>query len=152
MPIPGSALDDLWTRFAAAMGVEPGEAEADGSRSVRFADGLDFTLFPWRDEAAYQSTVAEVPPGTPEAQALSKRFLRVSLARAATNAESVFAADGRFAVWRRFRRHDDPDFSLDGIERFLNQADFWRRQVGLVETWTRRQAPVGGFINIDQFG
>ncbi len=153
MAVSGGRLRDFWMKFANAMGIPPEEAGPDGGYEVLFADGLRFSLRPWRDEAVFTGVVTRMPDSAAEAGGLARHLLHASLAKVAEWEETLYSQAGTVFLQRRLSDADDPDFSLEGVEKFLNRLDFWRRQVDYAESVARRQAPAaGGFIAYDQFG
>lgn len=152
MAVSGRDLSGLWRSFASAVGVDVPEDSADGNYSLEFNDGSVFQLRGWRGEGVYQARIGDLSPDSGQSESLARRFMQLSLGRAAKWEECLFADDGGVCLWRRFPDPDAEDFSLAGIEKFLNRLDFWRREFGTLEAQTKRMSGGDNFIAFDQFG
>ncbi len=149
MAVTMDELAGLWRKFSAAIGIEAAEPGDDGSFGISFSDGSEVAARLWQGEAVLDAKVADVASLPADA---ARRFLRVSVAKSGAWPECLYADKGVYRLWRRFRSADEEDFSIAGIEDFLNRLDFWRGQAELAEVAARRQAPSGSFIAYDQFG
>lgn len=152
MPVSETDMSGLWRKFASSVGTDPEEPSPDGNYQIAFTDGLEFSLRPWRGEAVFIGKIVDFSSEPGEVEATAKSFMQISLAKAVDWDECIYSENQAFYLWRRFRDAADDDFSVAGIEKFLNRLDFWKRQASSFATRSKRMSGGGAFIAFDQFG
>lgn len=107
------------------------EADARGRYVLRFEDELELRCFLLVGKPMLEGVICRAPAEPAEAEALFKKLLRVSLARARDRADTLTLDQeaGEVLLVRRLAVESGGGREFVGaVEDFLNQLDFWHRQ------------------------